>query len=312
MGIGSVKDEQGGAMNRREIIKAGAALGLLPGAAVLAGGDMLRKAIPASGETLPVIGLGTYSVFDVRSTPDNIRSRAEIVDALIEAGGSVIDTSPMYQRSEKVIGDVLALNEARRSCFLATKVWTNGEASGVRQMRESAELMRSDVIDLMQVHNRRDLDVHWPTIQSMQEAGSIRYNGVTDYRASAHDALVSIMERFKPQFIQINYSLGEREAENRLLPAAADLGVAVLINRPFVAGRLFRAVGDRPLPDWAAEFAASWGQFFLKFIVSHPAVTCAIPATSKLRHMVDNAGAGHGPMPDAATRKRMVEFIESI
>ena len=299
-------------MNRREFIRAGAAFGMLPGGLALADTDMLKKPIPASGEPLPVIGLGTYGVFNVESTKANIKARADIVNALIGAGGSVIDTSPMYERSEEVIGEVLSMNRARRNCFLATKVWTDGEASGISQMRKSAELMKAKIIDLMQIHNRRDLDTHWPTIQKMQEDGSIRYNGVTDYRAGAHDALVSIMERYKPQFIQINYSLGEREAENRLLPAAADLGVAVLINRPFVAGRLFSAVGDQPLPPWAGEFADSWGQFFLKFIVSHPAVTCAIPATGKLRHMVDNAAAGHGAMPDAATRKRMVEFIESV
>lgn len=299
-------------MKRRELIKAAVAVGLLPGTTALGEGSMLRKTIPASGEALPVIGLGTYSVFDVAGTPENIRSRVEIVDALIDAGGSVIDTSPMYNRSEKVIGDVLASNEERGRCFLATKVWTDGERSGIRQMRESAKLMRTDVIDLMQVHNRRDLDVHWPTIRSMQEAGSVRYNGVTDYRASAHDALVSIMERYQPQFIQINYSLGEREAEDRLLPAAADLGVAVLINRPFVAGRLFRAVGDRPLPGWASEFAESWGQFFLKFIISHPAVTCVIPATSKPLHMRDNLQAGFGELPDAATRQRMIAFMKEL
>jgi diketogulonate reductase-like aldo/keto reductase len=299
-------------MNRRDIIKAGVALGLLPGVNALAQETMLTKPIPSTGESLPVIGLGTYSVFDVDSSSENIDARAAIVDALIAAGGSVIDTSPMYNRSEAVIGDVLARNGERRNCFLATKVWTDGEAAGESQMERSADLMNTDVIDLMQVHNRRDLDTHWPTIAELKEKRRVRYDGVTDYRASAHDALVTIIERYKPQFIQINYSLGEREAERRLLPAAADLGVAVLINRPFVAGRLFRLVGDRPLPDWAREFADSWGQFFLKYIVSHPAVTCVIPATSKLKHMVDNAGAGHGVIPDAATRARMVEYIESL
>ena len=164
----------------------------------------------------------------------------------------------------------------------------------------------------MQVHNRRDLAEHWPTIEGLQESGAVRYNGVTDYQARAHDSMLSIMQRYEPQFIQINYSLGEREAEDRVLPMAKDLGIAVLVNRPFVTGRLFRAVGDRPLPGWANEFADSWGQFFLKFIVSHPAVTCVIPATSKLHHMVDNAGAGHGPMPDESTRQRMVRFMEDL
>jgi diketogulonate reductase-like aldo/keto reductase len=164
----------------------------------------------------------------------------------------------------------------------------------------------------MQVHNRRDLDAHWPAIHEAQETGFIRYNGVTDYRESAGSAMVAIMRRYRPDFVQMNYSLGERAAEQEVLPVAAELGVSVLINRPFMAGRLFRAVAGRPLPPWAEEFADSWGQFFLKFIVSHPAVTCVIPATSKVRHMVDNAGAGFGPLPDEKSRRRMAEFADSL
>lgn len=299
-------------MNRRDLIKAGAVLGLAPSTSLFAQEAMMKRPIPATGEELPVIGLGTYQVFDVASTPDNIHSSAEIVDALIDAGGSVIDTSPMYDRSEGIIGQLLEATGRRDECFLATKVWISGKEAGALQMRRSAELMKTDVIDLMQVHNRRDLERHWPTIQELQASGAVRYNGVTDYQASANEAMQSIMQRFEPQFIQINYSLGEREAEDRVLPMAQDLGIAVLINRPFVTGRLFRAVGDRPLPDWAAEFADSWGQFFLKFIVSHPSVTCVIPATSKLHHLVDNAGAGSGPMPDEATRQRMVRFMDDL
>ena len=297
---------------RRRLLQAAALAGLTPAFPLLANEKMQTREIPGSGELLPVIGLGTYSVFDVASTPENVDARVEIVDALIEAGGSVIDTSPMYNRSEAVIGDVLEKSVDRGSCFLATKVWTDGKTAGRRQMQRSAELMRTDVIDLMQVHNRRDLDEHWPEIRALQESGAVRYNGVTDYRGSANDAMVSIMQRYRPEFIQINYSLGERTAEERVLPMAQELGIAVLINRPFVTGRLFRAVGDRALPDWATEFAESWGQFFLKFIVSHPAVTCVIPATSKLRHMLDNAGAGRGVMPDAATRQRMIRFMDDL
>jgi diketogulonate reductase-like aldo/keto reductase len=299
-------------ISRRDLIKAGALLGLAGSRPLLAEETMLTRPVPATGQALPVIGLGTYDVFDVASTPDNIAARREILDALGDAGGSVIDTSPMYNRSEAVVGDALAKGNDRADFFLATKVWTDGREAGERQMRRSAELMRTDTIDLMQVHNRRDLDTHWQTIQGMQETGFIRYNGVTDYRASAHEAMVAIMKRYRPQFIQINYSLGEREAELEVLPVAQDLGIAVLVNRPFVAGRLFRAVGDRPLPAWAAGVADSWGQFFLKYIVSHPAVTTVIPATSKLKHMVDNAGAGFGPMPDEAMRQRMVAFVETL
>lgn len=297
---------------RRDVLKAGALLGFSAQHAVWAAETMKTRAIPASGEALPIIGLGTYDVFDVAGSTEEIATRRAIVDALIDAGGSVIDSSPMYNRSEAVVGDVLAAGDRRSSCFLATKVWTDGRAAGEQQMRRSAELMRTDRIDLLQVHNRRDIDAHWPTILEAQESGFIRYSGVTDYRESANGAMQTIMQRYRPQFIQINYSLGERAADEELLPMARDLGIAVLINRPFMAGRLFRAVGDRPLPAWATEFADSWGQFFLKFIVSHPAVTCVIPATSKLRHMVDNAGAGFAALPDETTRRRMVEFINDL
>ena len=298
--------------NRRQVIAGGVALGLLPGIARGESERMLTRPIPATGEQLPVIGLGTYEVFDVASTEDEIGTRKAIVDKLVASGGSLLDTSPMYNRAEEVIGDVIRAGTGRDDLFLATKVWTDGRAAGMRQMQESADLMRTDVIDLMQVHNLRDTAVHMETIREWQAAGRIRYNGLTHYTASAHGALAQEMEAFEPQFIQINYSLGEREAEDRILPLARDLGIAVLVNRPFQAGRLFSAVAGRELPAFATEFADSWGQFFLKFIVSHPAVTCVIPATSKPHHMEDNLGAGFGPMPDAAMRKRMADFFAAL
>ncbi len=297
---------------RRDVIAAAGALGLSGIDAFAGERRMHTRRIPSSGEQLPVIGLGTYSVFDVPSDPGEIARRKEIVDALLGEGGSVIDTSPMYNRSERVIGDVIAAGSPRAAMFLATKVWTDGRDAGIRQMQRSAELMRSDIIDLMQVHNLRDTAVHMPEIRDLIDDGRIRYSGLTHYRADALDALEREMKAFEPDFIQINYSLGEREAERRILPLAADSGIAVIINRPYQAGALFRAVGQRPLPDWAQSFASSWGQFFLKFIVSHPAVTCAIPATSKLRHMQDNLEAGYGAMPDAAMRQRMAEFIDGL
>jgi diketogulonate reductase-like aldo/keto reductase len=297
---------------RRDFLQLAAAAGLLPAVTVAEDEMMTTRAIPSSGERLPVIGLGTWQVFDVESTPEEIDLRAQIVDLLIDRGGSLIDTSPMYNRSETVIGDVIAGSENRDRLFLATKVWTDGKASGERQMRKSAELMKSEIIDLMQVHNRRDLDTQLGTIREWQQDKRIRYNGVTDYRESAHDEMEDVMKRYKPEFIQINYSLGEHGADDRVLPLARDLGIAVLINRPYMSGRLFRAVGNRDLPDWARSFADGWGQFFLKFIVSHPAVTVAIPATSRLRHMSDNLAAGFGEMPDAATRERMISFIDSL
>jgi len=234
------------------------------------------------------------------------------MELLVDAGGSVVDTSPMYNRSEEVIGDVIAAGAPRDDLFIATKVWTDGREAGVQQMKRSAQLMRTDVIDLMQVHNLRDTDVHMRTIRDRQERGEIRYSGVTHYRASALDAVEKALREFRPQFVQINYSLGERDADERLLPLAQDLGIAVIINRPYQAGRLFDAVRGRELPGWATEYAASWGQFFLKFIISHPAVTCVIPATSKPQHMRDNLEAGSGELPDAATRERMIRFVKEL
>ncbi len=273
---------------------------------------MLTRPVPTSGEALSVIGLGTYSVFDVESSEDELAPRRAIIDLMIEKGARLIDSSPMYNRSEKVVGDILSQNASRDKLFLATKVWTDGKASGERQMQASANLMHAGTIDLMQVHNLRDLDAQLQTIREWQQQGRIRYNGITDYRASALGELEAAMRKHRPQFIQINYSLGETEAERRVLPLAKELGIAVLVNRPFMTGSLFRAVRGRSLPDWATDFAASWGQFFLKFIVSHTAVTAAIPATSNLEHMTDNLAAGFGELPDSATRQKMTDFFAAL
>ena len=298
--------------NRREVVAAAAALGMLPTIGLTEERKMNSRSIPSTGEELPVIGLGTYSVFDVSSTAEEIAIPQEIVDLLLGDGGSVIDTSPMYNRSERVIGNVIDAGSPREAMFIATKVWTNGRDAGIEQMNQSAQLMNTDVIDLMQVHNLRDTDIHMKTIRDWQEDGRIRYNGLTHYTESAFDRLQTAMRKHKPDFIQINYSLGEPEADDRILPLAQDMGIAVLINRPYQSGRLFRAVSGESLPGWAADFAASWGQFFLKFIISHPAVTCVIPATSKPHHMIDNLGAGFGPLPDDAMRQRMIAFMAAL
>ena len=298
--------------NRRQVLSAAAALSVMPNLGMAEERKMIARKIPSSGEELPVIGLGTYNVFDVASTASQIALRQEIVDALLGEGGSVIDTSPMYKRSERIIGDVISAGSPRDAMFIATKVWTHGRDSGIEQMNRSADLMNTNVIDLMQVHNLRDTDIHMHTIRDWQESGRIRYNGLTHYTASALNDLEAAMKKHKPQFIQINYSLGERDAERRILPLAQELGIGVLINRPYQGGRLFAAASGKTVPDWASDFAASWGQFFLKFIVSHPAVTCAIPATSKPHHMADNLEAGFGKLPDAATRHRMAEFMSSL
>ena len=299
------------AWTRREVLAAGLAATLAP--AYARGNDtMITRPIPVSGEALPVIGLGTWQVFDVPGAPEALAAPRRIVDLLVEHGGSVIDSSPMYGRAEAVVGEVIAGGVDRANLFLATKVWTDGKVAGMQQMERSAELMSTKVIDLMQVHNLRDVDVHLQTIRQFQAQKRIRYSGVTDYRASALDEMEAVMKEHRPNFIQINYSLGEHAAEDRVLPLARDLGIAVLVNRPFMSGRLFRAVRERELPGWAQDFADSWGQFFLKFIVGHPAVTCAIPATSDPRHMLDNLGAGTGELPDAATRAKMIRFIGDV
>lgn len=297
-------------VTRRDVLALALAAGLAPPRLLAEDQTMLTRAIPSSGERLPVIGLGTWQVFDVEGTPEEVELRRRIVALLVSKGGSVIDTSPMYDRSERIIGEVIKAGVERDALFLATKVWTDGKDAGERQMRRSAERMRTDVLDLVQVHNRRDLAVQLATIREWQAAGRIRYNGVTDYRASALAEMEAIMRRERPDFIQINYSLGEREADRRVLSLAAELGIAVLVNRPYLSGRLFRATRGRELPAWARSFAASWGQFFLKYIVSHPAVTCVIPATSRAAHMRDNIQAGFGKLPDEKMRARMIKELE--
>ncbi len=298
--------------SRRDLIKIAAILGLAPPVSVAEEEAMRTRAIPVSDEALPIIGLGTYNVFDVAGTPKEIAVRREVLELFISKGASLIDSSPMYDRSEKIVGDILRAADNRKEFFIATKVWTFGKEAGERQMQQSTDLMHAGQIDLMQVHNLRDLDVQMATVRDWQAENRIRYNGVTHYTANALDQLESVMRSTNPEFIQINYSLGERNADQRVLPLARELGIAVLINRPYMTGRLFSAVGDRPIPGWASEFAGSWGQFFLKYIVGHPAVTCVIPATSKPHHMADNLEAGFGPLPDAATRKKMESFIDSL
>ncbi len=294
------------------MLNAAIALGLAPNLSFAEPERMLTRTIPGTDEAIPVVGLGTWDVFDVAGSREEIEARKEIIGMLLDRGGSLIDSSPMYNRSEKIVGDIINETGGRSNLFLATKVWTDGRSAGESQMRRSRDLMYAGVIDLMQVHNLRDVDVHMATIREWQEKGRIRYNGITHYTASAHRSMEKAMQDHKPQFIQINYSLVERNAEQHVLPLAQDLGIAVLINRPFMAGRLFRAVRNQELPGWATEFADSWGQFFLKFILSHPAVTCVIPATSKPQHMVDNLGAGFGAIPDAATRQKMAALWKSL
>lgn len=261
---------------------------------------MQTRKIPGSGEALPVIGLGTYQGFDVPPGSEEYGRLPGVLQALFAAGGSVIDSSPMYGRAEATTGELLTATGSRPKAFVASKVWTRGRAEGLRQMEASLRLLRADPLDLMQVHNLVDWRIHLAALRDWKAAGRIRYFGITHYSASAYDELAAVMRAAPFDFLQINYSLDEREAERRILPLAAERGMAVLINRPFGGGKLLRRLRDRPLPAWAAEIdAASWAQLLLKFVLSQPAVTCAIPGTGRPEHMADNAGAGIGRLPDA-------------
>jgi diketogulonate reductase-like aldo/keto reductase len=267
---------------------------------------MLQRAIPSSGEKLPAIGLGTWQSFDVGTSPGDRQPLEEVLQAFVRLGGRVIDSSPMYGRAEGVVGDLAAKLRLHDRLFLATKVWTTGREAGVKSMERSFDLMKAKRMDLMQVHNLVDVQTHLATLRDWKQQGRVRYIGITHYTASSHDEVARVLEREKVDFVQINYSVGEREADARVLPVAQERGVAVIVNRPFGGGNLFSRVRGKPLPDFAAEIGcASWAQLFLKWIVAHPAVTCAIPATSKLRHLEDNMRGGVGALPDAKMRQRI-------
>jgi len=293
-----------------------AALGV--GAYALTGGSVMadtriRKPVPKTGEPLPVIGLGTWQSFDVGAAHAPREPLRQVLSEFTRLGGSVIDSSPMYGKSEIVAGDLAAELALREKLFIATKVWTTGRDAGARQMNESFRRLRTQRMDLMQVHNLVDYRVHLNTLRQWQEQGRVRYLGVTHYTASAHEELARVLATEELDFVQLNYSLAEREAEKRLLPLAAERRIAVLVNRPLAAGGLFSKVRGKSLPPWSKEIGcASWAQFFLKFVISHPAVTCAIPATSNARHLVDNMQAGFGLLPDASTRGRMARYFAEL
>lgn len=272
------------------------------------GAGMLRRPVPSSGDSIAAVGLGTYESFDV---VDAASSGLEPVLArFVALGGELVDSSPMYGHAEAVIGELAARLGVRHRLFLATKVWTRGHAEGVRQMETSFSRLRTKRLELMQVHNLVDWRVHLPTLRDWRNQGRIRYIGVTHYHASAYREVEAVLRTEKPDFLQINYSMAEREAEARLLPLAQDLGIAVIVNRPFAKASLFSQVRGQPLPAWAAEFdCASWAQFFLKFILAQAAVSCVIPATSKPQHLEDNLAAGRGRLPDARQRARMAETL---
>ena len=272
-------------------------------------GDVRMHHIPSSGEALPPVGLGTSRVFNSVSGEDQRGALVEVLEALF-AGGTLVDTSPMYGNSETHLGELLPLAAGNKNMFCATKVWTEGRASGVRQMQESMDKMGVDRIDLMQVHNLLDWEVHLESMLEMQAEGKFHYLGITTSNPRQFTDFERVMQAADWDFVQLNYSLGEREAEQRLLPLAQERDMAVMVNRPFVRGALFRRVGRKPLPDVATELGCdSPAQVFLKWILGHPAITCVIPATTKVKHMVDNLGAATGPLPDAEQRKRIEAWL---
>ncbi len=278
-----------------------------------AGIEMDRRRIPVSGEALPVIGLGTWQSFDVGDVMEARAPLRDVLHALIDSGGSVVDTSPMYGSSETVHGDLVAEIDARESLFLASKVWTRGSEEGKAQMETTFARLRVETLDLMQIHNLLDWKTHLKTLRDWKQKGRIRYLGLTHYRSEAYGELARLIKNEQIDFLQVNYSLAEPESARTLLPLAADRGVAVIVNRPFAGGQLFPRVRGMPLPGWASEFdCATWAQFFLKFILAQPAVTCVIPGTRRPHYMLDNARAGTGRLPDASMQSRMREYLQSL
>jgi aryl-alcohol dehydrogenase-like predicted oxidoreductase len=306
------------AISRRQAAKLiGATLagGLLPigTARIYAAGESSRRiirSIPSSGEKLPVIGLGSALTFDVRSRSPEAKAVGEVLALFVKHGGKLIDTSPAYGNAESLIGELAYESHLRDSLFLATKVWTRSQPEGIAQMERSLQRFRTRTIDLMQVHNLADVDREMTSLREWKAKGRIRYTGITHSEDRGHGEVERVMRLQKPDFVQINYSLVDRAAAQRILPLAQELGMGVIINRPFGGGGIFQVISAKPLPKWAAEFDChSWAQFLLKWIVAHPAVTCVIPATNSPQHLEDNMAAGVGRLPDAKTRARMASLF---
>ena len=289
------------------------ALALVNSTNAITAGGLIERAIPSTGERLPAIGVGTWQTFDVGPDAAARRALKEVLVAFAKAGGRVVDSSPMYGSSESVTGDLVSELDLAPNLFFATKVWTSGREEGLRQMETSFRRLRVQRMDLMQVHNLVDTAVHTKTLQDWKARGRIRYLGITHYTSSAYAEVERWLRTGNYDFLQINYSLGERESAERLLPLAQEKKVAVIANRPFGEGALFSRVRGKALPEWAREIgAATWAQFFLKWIISHPAITCAIPGTGKPGHMLDNLAAGTGALPDAAMRAKMSAYFDAL
>lgn len=317
--------------SRRDVLKLGLGLSISPLLLPVAGNDNLfamtnrfhspgttykpidKRPIPVSGEMIPVVGLGTWRTFDAGNSKEKRAALLEVLKTLIQKGASVIDSSPMYGSSETVVGDLSQELNIRNKLFLATKVWTDGKEEGIRQMNQSFQKMKTDKMDLMQVHNLVDVHTHLKTLRNWKEQGKIRYFGITHYVPGVYPEMIRLIKTEKPDFVQCCYNITTRDAEKELLPLAKEKGIAVLINRPFEEGNLFNVVKGNPLPPWAKEYDINtWAQFFLKFIISHPSVTCAIPGTSKASHMQENIGAGTGKLPDEKARNKMAAYFAAI
>lgn len=274
-------------------------------------GPVERREIPSSGQAIPIVGLGTWQAFDVTAADGADWAQArEALRSFVQAGGTVVDSSPMYGPAEAAVGTLSTELGVNDKLFVATKVWTEGRAAGIAQMEESFAKLRRKAIDLMQVHNVLDVETHLATLADWKAAGRVRHVGVTHYTEGSYDAVERVLTAHRLDVLQINYSAAERESERRLLPLARERGVAVIANRPFAGGDVFRRLRSQPLPDWAAEIgAASWAQVLLKFVLSHPALTCAIPGTRNPKYVLDNLAAGSGPMPDAQMRERIAQAV---
>jgi diketogulonate reductase-like aldo/keto reductase len=304
------------AQQRRQFLQwlagLGAAATLGPGLAA-PGQTVIRKVIPASGENIPVIGMGSWLTFDVGDNEAARATRVQVVQTFFDQGGSLIDSSPMYGSAQQVIGHCLRLVQNKGALFAATKVWIYGRWLGIKQMEAARELWGVARFDLMQIHNMLDWRSHLETLKAWKAEGRIRYIGITTSHGRRHEELERALAKELFDFVQFTYNLADRGVEQRLLPLAAERRIAVIINRPFDGGALFGPVHGKPLPAWAAEFdCTNWAQFFLKFIVSHPAVTCAIPATSRVAHMIENMGAATGRLPDAEDRQRMSAYYAKL
>jgi diketogulonate reductase-like aldo/keto reductase len=297
-------------MTRREFVKEVATIGVVASAVQPQSAPMLRRAIPRSSDQIPAVGLGTWQTFDPPSASNDALARLEsTLRVFHQAGGRVVDSSPMYGKSEDLVGRLSTRAGLNADLFIATKVWTNGRDAGVRQMETSMRLLGRERIDLMQIHNLVDWRTHIATLRDWKAKGRIRYIGITHYTPSAYADLERVMRSEKPDFVQLAYSIGVRDAADRLLPLAADLGIAVLVNRPFEGGDLFSRARAKPLPAFVQPFAGSWAQAFLKFILAHPAVTCAIPGTGNPEHMRDNVQAGSGRLPTPDECRELVRFL---